>query len=319
MEQFLRQATDRVSFLPVLAILGVVFVLNGIAEPNSLKLFAIKGLVSTYLALMFLAVAQTVVVFSGDIDLSVGAILGLVNVTVVTVMNSLGGGPLVIVLALVIGVIVGALCGLLNGFLVVTLRLQAIVATFASSIVFLGCALWVMPVAGMPVPADYWRTYGGKILGIPFVFIIAAVLVAVILLLVRTKLILQILAVGDDAKAAYQSGLPVNGLRMRGYVMCGMFSALAALCITGDTASGDPNVGAAITLNSVAATVLGGTALSGGSGSMFGSVLGALVIGLIGSLVFFLGTPSEWQNLVQGVTILAALMVGIFVSRKMRT
>ena len=95
-------------------------------------------------------------------------------------------------------------------------------------------------------------------------------------------------------------------------------AALAGFCITGDTASGDPNVGGLITLNSVAAAVLGGAALSGGVGTLFGSVLGSLVIGLVGSLVFFLGTPSEWQNLVQGLTVLAALMVGILFGGKAR-
>ncbi|WP_417248574.1 ABC transporter permease [Celeribacter sp.] len=319
MTLFTKSRRGKLTFLPALAILAAVFILNGVTEPNSLKMFALKGLISTYLALMFLAVAQTIVVFAGDIDLSVGAILGLVNVIVVTIMDSMGGGLSSVLLAIAAGLSVGAACGLLNGLLVVRLRLQAIVATFASSIVFAGCALWVMPVAGVPAPAIFWRAYGAKFLGVPVVFLIAIGLLGLIAYLVRTKLILQILTVGDDQKAAYQSGLPVTAIRIKGYIMCGVFAALAALCITGDTASGDPNVGAAITLNSVAATVLGGTALAGGSGSMLGSVFGALAIGLINSLVFFLGTPSEWQNLAQGLTILVALMIGIFVSRRVQS
>lgn len=315
---FTRRMRDKAPFLPALVILMIVIAFNGFAEPNSLSLFAVKGFVATYLVLMFLAVAQTIVVFAGDIDLSIGAIVGLVNVTVVTLLNHFGGGTIGIALALLSGLGVGVLCGLINGFLVVSLRLQAIVATFASSIVFTGLALYVMPVAGTPVPSVYWRTYSGNIAGIPFVFWVSAGLLLFAALLIRSKLLLQILTVGDDRKAAYQSGLPVNSLRVRGYMLCGLFSALAALCITGDTASGDPNVGGAIVLNSVAAAVLGGTALSGGSGSLLGSILGALVIGFIGSLVYFLGTPSQWQNLVQGLTILVALMVGILVSRKMK-
>lgn len=316
---FTKNLREKFPFYPALIILIGVFALNSIAEPNSLKLFAVKGLISTYLALMFLALAQTVVVFAGDIDLSVGAILGLVNVTIITFMDTYGSSPGMIAIALVLGMAVGVLCGVINGVLVVSLRLQAIVATFASSILFAGCALWIMPVAGLPAPTAFWRTYGGSVLGIPFVFLVLAGLLVMIVLLVRTKFVLQLLTVGDDQKAAFQTGLPVTAIRIRGYALCGALSALAAFCITGDTASGDPNVGAAITLNSVAATVLGGTALSGGSGSLFGSALGALIIGLIGSLVFFLGTPSEWQNLVQGLTILAALMIGVLISRRMRT
>lgn len=221
-----------------------------------------------------------------------------------------------VVLAMVAGIGVGALCGFINGILVVQLRLQAIVATFASAILFTGLALWILPVAGLPVPSAYWRTYSSSVATVPLVFWIAIALVILVAALSRTRLLLEILSVGDNRRAAFQTGLPVNGLRIKGYVLCGVLSACAALCITGDTASGDPNVGSAMTLNSVAAAVLGGTALSGGKGSLFGSILGALTIGLIGSLVFFLGTPSEWQNLVHGLTILAALMFGILVGRR---
>ena len=98
----------------------------------------------------------------------------------------------------------------------------------------------------------------------------------------------------------------------------GVFAALAAFCITGDTASGDPLVGGKMTLFSVAAVVLGGSALAGGYGTVVGSIIGALIIGFINSLVFFVGTPSEWQNLVQGLAILLALMTGVLVGRRAR-
>ena len=101
-------------------------------------------------------------------------------------------------------------CGVFNGFVVVGLRLQPIVATFATGIVFTGLALWVLPVAGMPVPQSFWRTYGGRILDIPFVFYIVAALGLLIWLAVKTKYIIQVMAVGDNRLAAYQSGLPVT-------------------------------------------------------------------------------------------------------------
>ena len=308
----------RYPFLPALGILVLLLALNGLAEPNALSYRALRGLVSTYLALMLLAVAQGFVVFAGDIDLSVGAILSLVNVSVVMAMQVLGGSPAMVLLSCGLGVLIGLGCGVFNGVMIAGLRLQPIVATFATSILFTGMALWVLPVAGTPVPTVYWRTYGGTVLGLPFVFFVVAGLAVLIYLLARTRLVTQLLAVGDDQQAAFQSGLPVTRIRIKGYALCGVFSALAALCISGDTASGDPLVGGAMTLYSVAAVVLGGTALSGGTGSALGSVFGALIIGLISSLVFFVGTPSQWQNLVQGLTILAALMAGILLSRRVR-
>lgn len=309
---------ERYPFLPALFILLMLLVLNGIVAPHSLSFRSLTGLVSTYLALIMLGIAQTYVVNAADLDLSVGAIVSLVNVVIIVLMQHWGGGTLPVLAALAAGLLVGLACGVVNGIVVAGLRLQAIVATFATGIFFTGLALHVLPVAGMPAPEIVWRTYGGRILGVPFVFYIVAVLAAVLYLLVRSRLAMQLLAVGDDAQRAFQSGLPVTAIRIKGYALCGLFSALAAFCITGDTASGDPLVGVKMTLFSVAAVVLGGNALSGGVGTVVGSVLGALIIGLINALVYFAGTPSQWQNLVQGLAILLALMAGIMVSRRAR-
>lgn len=315
----IKRLIERHPFLPALAIMLALLVLNGLWQPRSVSLIGLTGLVKTYLALMLLAIAQTYVVYAGDIDLSVGAIVSLVNVAIVAFMASMGGDTGTVIAAMAIGLAVGLACGIVNGVVVAVFRLQAIVATFATSIFFTGMALWVMPVAGTPAPAAFWRTYGGRFLEIPFVFWAAAVLAVVLYLLARTRLALQLLAVGDDAQGAYQSGLPVTAIRLRGYALCGLFAALAAFCITGDTASGDPLVGGKMTLFSVAAVVLGGSALAGGHGTVVGSVFGALIIGLINSLVYFVGTPSEWQNLVQGLAILVALVAGILIGRRARS
>lgn len=314
----LKRAFERYPFLPALIILVVLFALNGIAQPRSIGMIGLTGLVKTYLALIMLAIAQTYVVYAGDIDLSAGAIVSLVNVVIVTFMASMGDSGMSVVMALGLGLLVGLACGIVNGLVVAALRLQAIVATFATSIFFTGIALYVMPVAGTPAPATFWRTYGTRFLEVPFVFYAVVVLAIVLYVLAKTRLATRLLSVGDDQQAAFQTGLPVTAIRIKGYALCGLFAALAAFCITGDTASGDPLVGGKLTLSSVAAVVLGGTALAGGYGTVVGSVFGALIIGLINSLVFFVGTPSEWQNLVQGLAILVALMAGILVGRRAR-
>jgi ribose transport system permease protein len=314
----LKQIITRYPFLPALIILVLLLTLNGIYQPRSVTLLGITGLVKTYLALMLLAIAQTYVVYAGDIDLSAGAILSLVNVVIITLMQQWGDSGLSIIGAMVVGLGVGLACGIINGVVVAGLRLQAIVATFATSIFFTGVALWVMPVAGTPAPATFWRTYGTRFFEIPFVFYAVVAMAIVIYVLSRVRLTTQLLAVGDDAQAAFQSGLPVTLIRIKGYAICGLFSALAAFCITGATASGDPRVGAAMTLNSVAALVLGGTALAGGFGTVVGSVIGALIIALIEALVYVVGIPSEWQNLARGIAILIALMAGILVGRRAR-
>ena len=306
----------RFPFLPALGMLFLLFILNGIAEPNSMTVRALKGVASTYLALVFLSVGQTFVVYTGDIDLSAGAILSLVNVSIVVIMSQFGGEPYVVLLSLFAGIIIGALCGLMNGLVVSGLRMQAIVATFATSILMSGIALWVLPVAGLPAPSLFWKIYGGRSYGIPNVFFFILLLIAILSIMAKTGLVTKLLAVGNGQLTAYQSGLPVTRIRIYGYIICGIFAAFAAFCITGDTASGDPLVGGAMTLSSVAAVVLGGTALSGGIGSAFGSAIGAIIIGLISSLVFYAGIPSEWQNLAQGATILVVLMLGVLASKR---
>nr|WP_319512819.1 ABC transporter permease [uncultured Cohaesibacter sp.] len=306
----------RFPFIPALGMLVLLFILNGIAEPNSMTVRALKGVASTYLALVFLSVGQTFVVYTADIDLSVGAILSLVNVSIVVIMHQFGGEPYVVLLALGAGIAIGALCGLMNGIVVSGLRMQAIVATFATSILISGIALWVLPVAGMPAPSLFWKVYGGRSYGIPNVFFFIAILIALLAIMAKTGLVTKLLAVGNGQLSAYQSGLSVTRIRIYGYIICGIFAALAAFCITGDTASGDPLVGGAMTLSSVAAVVLGGTALSGGIGSAFGSAIGAIIIGLISSLVFYAGVPSQWQNLAQGATILVVLMLGVLASKR---
>ncbi|MCB1754069.1 MAG: ABC transporter permease [Gammaproteobacteria bacterium] len=315
----LKRLVERFPFLPALLIMLVLLGMTGVLSPGTVSYRGLTGLLSTYLALMLLSVAQTYVVFAADIDLSAGAIVSLVNVSVVLLMQAWGGETLPVLAALGIGLLIGALCGLLNGIVVALLRLQAIVATFASSIFFTGLALYILPVAGAPVPRVVWRTFGGKIYGVPFVFYVVLLVGLLLYMLSRTRLVLQLLAVGDDAQSAFQSGLAVTVIRIKAYVVCGIFSALAAFCIIGDTASGDPLVGGKMTLLSVAAVVLGGSALSGGVGTVLGSVIGALTIGLINAFVYFAGTPSEWQNFVQGLVILIALMLGVLVSRRART
>jgi ribose transport system permease protein len=303
-------------YLPAISVTILLFALNGFLQPKTLRPMAIVADISTYLPLILLAVGQTYVVFASDIDLSVGSIISLVNVVTVSVMAALGGGHGAIIVGIAVGVTVGILCGAFNGFCVAVLRFQPIVSTFASGIVFAGIALWILPQAGLAAPDAYWETYGDNLVGVPFVLWILAGMAIVVTLIAHLVFSRSLLAVGGNIQSAYQSGLPVARLRISGYILCGLFSAISALCLTGDTASGDPLLGAKMTLGSVAAVVLGGTALSGGRGNPLGSIFGAVILGLIGSFVFFAGVPFEYQNLVQGLIVLAALAGGVTISRR---
>ena len=313
---FRRMDLTRRPYLPAIAVTLLLFSLNGFFQPKTLRPVAIFADISTYLPMIFLAVGQTYVVLASDIDLSVGGIISLVNVVTVSVMAVLGGGPGAIIAGIFVGMLVGIMCGAFNGFCVAELRFQPIVSTFASGIVFAGIALWILPQAGLAAPDAYWETYGDNLAGIPFVLWVLVAMAVTVALIAKLIFSRSLLAVGGNIQSAYQSGLSVPRLRISAYILCGLFSAISALCLTGDTASGDPLLGATMTLGSVAAVVLGGTALSGGRGNPLGSIFGAVILGLIGSVVFFAGVPFEYQNLVQGLIVLAALAGGVTIAHR---
>jgi ribose transport system permease protein len=303
-------------WLVTLSALIALFVVNWILQPNLVTPNVLKSNLSVFLPVILVAIGQTYVVLGGDIDLSVGSIVALVNVVTVSVIAALGGGVGGVLGGIAAGLVVGVACGLLNGALVALLRFQAIVTTFATGIIFGGLALLVLPTAGLPVPAEYWRTYGSSPLGLPVVLWVLIAALIIVAAIAGRPFIKHLAAAGGLRTAAFQTGLRLSQIRILAYALCGLFAAFASLCLTGETASGDPLMGRTLALASISAVVLGGTALAGGSGSAFGSVLGALVLGMIGNVIFFAGLPFDYQTLIQGLITLLALAGGVLVARR---
>jgi ribose transport system permease protein len=303
-------------WLITLFVLIVLAVVNTVLQPSFVEPGVLQSNLTTFLPLILVAIGQTYVVLAGDIDLSVGSIVALANVVTATVISALGGSFVAIFAGMGAGLVVGIVCGLINGLFISGLRFQPIVTTFATGIVFAGLAIWVMPQAGLPVPEAYWQTYSESVLGIPVVAWVLLAGVVFSLLVSRLPFHAHLLAVGGNRTGAFQTGLRLGGIRIGAYVISGCFAALAALCLTGETASGDPLLGASLALSSISAVVLGGTALSGGFGSSTGSIVGALVLGMIGNVIFFAGLSFEYQTLVQGLIVLTALAGGVFVTRR---
>jgi ribose transport system permease protein len=304
-------------WLMTLAALLVLVAVNTALQPSFVQPSVLQSNLTTFLPLALVAIGQTYVVLGGDIDLSVGAIAALVNVVTVSVIAAVGGDGLdAVFIGMAAGLATAILCGLVNGLLVAVLRLQAIVTTFATAIVFAGTALFVLPQAGLPVPEAYWRSYGATVLGLPVVLLILLSGTIFALVLGRRPFFTHLLSVGGSRTGAFQTGLRLAPIRIGAFVLSAFFAGIAALCLTGETASGDPLLGQTLALSSISAVVLGGTALSGGSGGPIGSVFGALVLGMIGNVIFFAGLPFAWQTLVQGLIVLAALAGGILVTRR---
>ena len=306
---------QRRPYLLAVVVFAVLCVTNAILQPSFLRPGVAVSNVAAFLPMILVAVGQTYVVLASDIDLSAGAIVSLVNVAVVSIIEGMGGSGGSVALGMATGLALGLICGAFNGLCVAVLRFQPIVTTFATGIVFAGFALWILPEAGKQVPPAVYQAYAGAVLGVPTVILILLGAIGFAAFVARTPFDLALRATGGNMQAAYQTGVPVAQVRIGAYTISGLFAALAGLALVGETASGDPLIGGALTLSSVTAVVLGGTALKGCTGGVAGSILGASILGLINNVIFFAQLPFEWQGLIQGLIILAALAGGVLMAR----
>ena len=196
------------------------------------------------------------------------------------------------------------------------MRLQPLIATFATASIFSGLALVVLPKPGGTVPAAMTDIYRIAIVGIPVSVIAVIVAVALWLLLTRTRLMRHIYAIGGDTAAAYASLVPVSRIQASTYGLAGAFSGLAAMALLANSGSGDPFVGADLALNSIAAVVVGGVALSGGRGGAVGAVVGAIVLAIASNVLFFFDVPTTYRQLANGLVIILALALSALGQRK---
>jgi ribose transport system permease protein len=261
--------------------------------------------------LAIVAMAQTLVVLTSGIDLSVGMVMVLANclashiVTGDTGIASLGA----------IGVLaVGAACGAINGLIVIFGRLQPIVTTIATGAVYYGVALALRPVPGGDVNATLADAATGQVAGIvPSSLVLLAALVALVWWPFRRSVVGRaVYAVGSSEMAAYMSGVPIRRAKFVAYTLSGLLASVAGLFVTFVTYSGEASAasGGTYTLYSIAAVVLGGVSLFGGSGSAIGAIFGALMFRTIGDLLFVFNVEPLWQPLFQGVVLMAAVSLG---------
>lgn len=294
------------SFVVPLLILAVAVALNYLLQPNLFQPRVLNGNLRVMLPLMVLAAGQALVIVAGGIDLSVGAMVSLVNVLLVTFVTPSTGWDGVIV-GLAVGVAAGTLAGAVNGLCVAYLRLQPIVTTYATSFVFFGLALAILPRPGGALPRELTTFYRSAPLGLPATAYGIVLLLLVWWALRRTRFLQHFYAVGGNAAAARASGVNVQLVRFASYVVMGVFAAFAAVMLTLSTGSGNARLGDAMTLSSIVAVVLGGTRLSGGAGGVTGAVIGVALLTIIRNLITFANVPTWYQTLIDAVIILAAL------------
>ncbi len=294
--------------LAIFALMFTIYISNHPAglTTNVAQTAANKG---TLLALA--AMAQTLVVITAGIDLSVGAILVLTNCIASMVVT---GNAFETTLGVLFVLLVGAACGALNGLIVIYGRLQPIVATIGTGAIFFGIALILRPLPGGTVNETLADAMTGKVFGIvPASLLMLLAIVLVIWLPFCSSVIGRAAyASGSSETAAYMSGMPIRRGKFVAYTLGGLLASIGGLFLTFFTYSGQASSATAstYTLLSIAAVVLGGVSLFGGRGSAIGAIFGAFAFRAIGDLMFVFDFDALWQPLFQGVILLLAVSIG---------
>jgi ribose transport system permease protein len=294
----------------VLVLLVVLLLVNAVLNPARL---APAGILTTIglaapLVLAALATTPSILTGGGGIDISIGPMIGFLNVVMVAYLFGNGVDSPMIVIPLVL--LAGTLLGALNGFLVAYLRLQPIVATLGTYLVLFGLTPWIMPRPSGSAP-DWLVRLGDDLSLLPLLFV--GLLWAIVH---RTPLYASLMAIGGSAKAAYTSGVDVAAVKLFAYALGGLIAAVAALALTALLASGDPNVGPSITLRAIAAVALGGVSLAGGRGGLIGAGAGALVIFLLQQALTSTGASTFVLQMTFGVVLVLAVLFNALVARR---
>lgn len=310
-----RAAGSRVGFilrareLGIVLALAALIVVTAVANPRFLSGQSIRDLVLAAAITIVLAVGQSVVVITRNIDLSVGSVLGLAAFAVGSLLQAAPGVPVVI--ALLAGLAFGAVCGLLNGVLVRFGNVPALVVTLGTLYVFRGIGFfWA---GGQQINADElppgFLSFGtATVLGVPWLILIALVVVVVAGIFLRNyRSGRELYAMGSNPEAARLAGIPVGRRTLAAFVVSGALAGLAGVLFAARFGTIDAAAGTGYELDVVAAVVVGGVAVFGGSGTVWGAAIGALLLTTIGSALPVLGIDQFWQQAIVGALILLAI------------
>ena len=289
------------------ATLIVLFVALWIASPYFLTSTNLSSLIRQTAVINIMALGMTIIIISGGIDLSVGAILAMGGLLGTMAMEK--GFPILIGIA--VGLVVGLLCGLLNGFLIARLRIAPFIVTLGTLGVFRGSTLLISN--GLPVhqiPQAFSFLGEGNLLGVPFVlWVLVICAVGMHFVLEHTRLGRYAFAIGSNSAAAVYAGIPVSRYTMAVYAIGGLLTGLAGMIEASRLMTGQPTAGNGYELQAIAAVVIGGGSLHGGEGSVMGTLVGAFIMGLISNGSDLLGISNYVQQVIIGAVIILAVSV----------
>ena len=301
--------------IPAYIILAVLFLVAAVFSKDFRSPSNLASVVAQSTPLAVAAIGQTFALLMGGIDLSVGSVVSFS--TLVMAKLSAGGIPQTLGAAL-LALAFGALVGLVNGVGITRFHIPPMIMTLSTQALVKGCALYWMPAPGgkLNLQATMFMQQSWGVLSV-FGMLLLILYAGTLVYLHRSRAGLRLYAVGANERHALESGLRPGQLKTRGYLFSGLFAALAGVLLAFRMFSGDPVVGDAYSMESVAAVVVGGTALSGGLGGTLGSLAGAFVLSMTNNMLNMLGIFAYYQYIVKGVILVLAL--ALFEARGGRT
>ena len=299
----------RVRELGILAALALVVIVTTAVNPRFLSVQSIRDLLLNASIIALLTVGQTLVVVTRNVDLSVGSVLGLTAFMTGTLFVGRPGLPVVVAVAA--GVLVGVVCGAVNGAVTAVGKVPSLVVTLGTLYVFRGVDYaWAggRQINAADLPDSLLTLGSGRFLGVPYLVAITVVLVAVAAYALRSyRSGRELYAIGSNPDAAVLAGIPVGRRLLCAFVLSGAVAGLAGVLFTARYGTVDATAGTGFELQVISAVVVGGVAIFGGSGSVVGAALGALLLSTIGSAIVVLRVPSFWQQAIVGALLIGAI------------
>lgn len=311
---FLKQFQSYIALILIFVVASTICIKDG--ENIFLDVRNIMNVLRAVSENGIIAIGMTMILILGDIDLSVGSVVGLISTGCAALMVNNGLGFLPAILA---SLGIAALYGLFNGLCITRLRIQAFIVTLASMNIARGLArFWSN---GIGIPLSYGEGPGlappqfeflqariGGVIPVPAI-IFLLLLVCFQLLLSKTRFGRQLYAIGGNKNAAYLSGINVDRIKVVAFMLCAMLAASAGMIHAAQLSQGGPNEGIGYELNAVAACAIGGTSLAGGKGTMIGTLVGALILGMLDNMLGLKGVNSNLQLVIKGLLIIVAVFL----------
>src|SRR5690349_2641143 len=296
----------------------VLAVVIGVLHPGFFAWSQIKDVLSQSVYVGILAAGMAFLISMREIDLSVGSVFGLTLIVSALLMRG-GMNPW---LAALLGILLGGGAGLVNAMVVQVIAIPAIVATLATLSMYRGLALALsngQQVTGLPTQSSFFTFLGGDALGLPVSVWVLIVTGAVLTAILRlTPFGYRVRSIGSNPEAATFSGISIPRVRVQALVLMGLLGGLAGIMGLAFFSSGDPNVGTGFELQAIAAAVIGGTPLRGGSATVVGAMVGAILLGVVNSGLVYFNVPIDWSAFATGAVILAAVSLDSLVRRRRR-